>query len=204
MIGAFLAGCLAGLAVAVPVGAVATFIILLAARHGWRVGAAAGLGAATVDGVYATVAVLVGGALSPLLARVGPALTWASALVLAVIGGTMVWRGLRGRDEGGPLTDTPSAGRAFLTVLGITAVNPATVVYFAALVLGSPFGEITGVPAQLAFAGGAFAASAAWQTTLATGGSVLGHVLAGSRGRRITTVLGGAVILVLAIRTILA
>jgi arginine exporter protein ArgO len=204
MTGAFLAGCLAGLAVAVPVGAVATFIILLAARHGWRVGAAAGLGAATVDGAFATVAALAGGAVSPLLAQAGTALTWTSGLILAVIGGTMVWRGLRRRDDDGPVKDTPSARKAFLTVLGITAVNPATVVYFAALVLGSPFGEIVGVPAQMAFAGGAFAASAAWQTTLATGGSALGHVLTGPRGRRITTVLGGTVILVLAIRTVLA
>ncbi|WP_028709055.1 LysE family transporter [Propionicicella superfundia] len=204
MTGAFLGGCVAGLAVAVPVGAVATFIILLSARHGWRVGAAAGLGAATADGVYAVVAVLAGGVVAPLVEQAGPALRWASAVLLAGIGATMVWRGLRTGPvaSSGP-QDTTSPLRAYLTVLGITAVNPVTVVYFAALVVGSPFGEIASVPARVAFVTGAFAASAVWQIAFATGGSALGRVVASPRGRRGTTVLGGAIVLALAVRTVL-
>jgi hypothetical protein len=49
-----------GYAIAMPVGAVAALIIALSARTSWAVGASAGLGAATVDGVYAAVAVIGG------------------------------------------------------------------------------------------------------------------------------------------------
>ena len=51
MTGAFLAGLLAGLGVAVPVGAIAVLVMSLAARTSFRVGAAAALGVATADGV---------------------------------------------------------------------------------------------------------------------------------------------------------
>jgi arginine exporter protein ArgO len=46
---------------------------------------------------------------------------------------------------------------------------------------------------------GAFAASLAWQTTLAAGGAVLGHRLS-PRARTITTVAGPVLVLALALR----
>jgi hypothetical protein len=46
---AALSGLLAGYGIAVPVGAIAVVLISLSARTSLRIGAAAGLGAATVD-----------------------------------------------------------------------------------------------------------------------------------------------------------
>ena len=66
---AFLAGVVAGYGVAVPVGAIAVLIAGLSARTSLRVGAAAGMGAATADGIYALIAVLGGAALAPMGVR---------------------------------------------------------------------------------------------------------------------------------------
>ena len=54
---AALSGFLAGYGIAVPVGAIAVVLISVSARTSWRTGAAAGLGAATVDGASALIAV---------------------------------------------------------------------------------------------------------------------------------------------------
>src|SRR5689334_18560020 len=68
MSAAFLAGVAAGYGIAVPVGAIGVLIVALSARMSLRVGAAAGLGAATADGVYALNAVLGGAVLADVIA----------------------------------------------------------------------------------------------------------------------------------------
>ena len=60
---AVLSGLVTGWAIAVPIGAVGAFLVTLTARTSWRVGAAAALGIATVDGAYAALAVVAGATL---------------------------------------------------------------------------------------------------------------------------------------------
>jgi arginine exporter protein ArgO len=88
-----------------------------------------------------------------------------------------------------------TALRAYLGILGLTLLNPATVVYFAALVLGR--GDAGG---GFWFVAGAFLASASWQLLIAGGGSLVGRLLTGERGRLITALVSSAVIAVLAIQ----
>jgi threonine/homoserine/homoserine lactone efflux protein len=205
MIGALLGGVVAGFAIAVPVGAVAILILLVAARHGWRAGAAAGLGAATVDGTYATISVLLGAEFAPWIRQVEVPLKWASVVVLAIVA-VVILRPAFARTLL-PLTDAPTQrltpGRAYLRVLGLTAINPATIVYFAALVAGSPFGRVTTLGLGVAFVLGALVASVVWQLVLATAGASLGRFLTGPRGRRWSAILGGTVVLLLALKTLL-
>ncbi len=85
MTGAFVAGLLAGYGIAVPVGAIGVLIVGLAARTTLTTGAAAALGVATADGLYALVAVLGGAALAAALAPVAGPLRWAAAAVLLVL-----------------------------------------------------------------------------------------------------------------------
>jgi threonine/homoserine/homoserine lactone efflux protein len=206
---ALLAGALAGLGVAMPVGAITTLIALLSARHGWRVGAAAGLGAATVDGAYATVAVFFGALVAPLLVAWRTPLRWVAAAVLVVIAVTLLrpaWRPVPVAADAGPAgpgaATTPR--RAYATFLALTAVNPTTVVYFAALTTGgSAAGAVTSAAHSAAFVVGAFAASAAWQLVVAGAGHGAGRALTGPRGRRWTAIAGGAIVVVLAVRTAL-
>jgi len=193
MSGTFLAGVVAGYGVAVPVGAIAVLIAGLTARTSLRVGAAAGLGAATADGVYALVAVLGGAALAGAIAPIATPLRWAAAGVLLLLAGHTAWSALkkpaRRVDPG-----TTTARTAYLGILGLTLLNPATVVYFAALVLGRG-----GAGGGAWFVLGAFLASASWQLLIAGGGSLVGRLLTGDRGRLITALISSAVIAILAI-----
>jgi len=54
VIEALVSGALAGYGVAIPVGAIGVLILGLSARRSLPVGAGAGLGVATADGLYAT------------------------------------------------------------------------------------------------------------------------------------------------------
>ncbi|RQX17955.1 lysine transporter LysE, partial [Micromonospora chalcea] len=97
--------------------------------------------------------------------------------------------------------DTPV--RAFAAVLALTLLNPATVVYFVALVLGR--GDVLGSSpvGAAAFTAGVFLASASWQLLIAGGGSLIGRALTGPRGRRVTALLSSAIIAALAVATVL-
>jgi arginine exporter protein ArgO len=80
---------------------------------------------------------------------------------------------------GPPPTLRPERGQLLATyarLLGLTILNPATVVYFAALILALPdLGSAA--PTRVAFVAGAFAASLSWQTILAGVGAVAHHRL---------------------------
>jgi arginine exporter protein ArgO len=194
MSAAFLAGVAAGYGIAVPVGAIGVLIAGLSARISLRVGAAAGLGAATADGVYALIAVLGGAALAGVIAPIATPLRWLAAGVLLVLAGTTAYRAVRrpGATDRRPTQVTASA--AYAGILGLTMLNPATVIYFAALILGRG-----GAGGGAWFVVGAFLASASWQLLLAGGGSLVGRLLTGERGRLITALVSSAVIAVLAI-----
>ncbi|MCP9994978.1 LysE family transporter [Streptomyces werraensis] len=208
MTAALLAGLLAGYGIAVPVGAVGTYLVSLSARTSLRTGVSAALGVATADGLYALAAVLGGSALaSALRPALGP-LRWVCVLVLAALaawgagGALRQYRGRRLATRAAP--PPPSAPRAYLTLLGITLLNPTTVIYFAALVLGSQGGSAAGAVEQSVFVTAAFAASASWQVLLAGGGALLGRALTGHRGRLATALVASGVMTALALRMALA
>jgi arginine exporter protein ArgO len=188
----FVAGVVAGYGVAMPVGAIGVLIAGLSARTSLRVGAAAGLGAATADGIYALIAVVAGAAVAGVVAPIATPLRWAAVAVLLALAAATARSAFRQpaeRDEK-PTTSL----RAFTGILALTLLNPATVIYFAALVLGG-----SGEGGGAWFVAGAFLASASWQLLIAGGGSLIGRVLTGNRGRMITSLVSSVVIAALAI-----
>ena len=193
MSAAFLSGVVAGYGVAVPVGAIGVLIAGLSARTSLRVGAAAGMGAATADGVYALIAVLGGAAVAGLLAPIATPLRWVAAAVLLAMA-VMTARSAFRKPGTAPPERPATPLRAYLGILGLTLLNPATVIYFAALVLGRG-GEGGG----FWFVLGAFLASASWQLLVAGGGSLVGRLLTGERGRMVTALVSSIVIAALAI-----
>ncbi|PWU43708.1 lysine transporter LysE, partial [Micromonospora globispora] len=94
-------------------------------------------------------------------------------------------------------------GRAFVGVLGLTLLNPTTVLYFAALILGRRDAADPDAPAATLFVAGAFLASASWQLLVASGGTLVGRVLAGPGGRLVTGLVSSALIAALAVATLL-
>ncbi|MBB3073954.1 LysE/ArgO family amino acid transporter [Streptomyces violarus] len=207
MTAALVAGLLAGYGIAVPVGAVGTYLVSLSARTSLRTGVCAALGVATADGLYALAATLGGTALAAALRPVLGPLRWVCVLVLLglAVRGTVTavreYRGHRLATRTAPAAQkAPGPARAYAGLLGITLLNPTTVIYFAALVLGSQATGPAGPVEEGVFVLAAFAASAGWQVLLAGSGALLGRALTGHRGRLATALVASGVMTALAVR----
>jgi threonine/homoserine/homoserine lactone efflux protein len=190
---ALLAGLVAGLAIAMQVGAVSLLLIEAAVVAGPRAGVAAGMGVATADLGYAAVAAAAGGAVGAALSSHEAEIRIVAAAVLAAI----ALHGLaRLRDE--PATASVAPGRPYLRFLAITGANPLTIASFAAVAAAL---SLDGPKAAIAFTLGVGAASAGWHLALS--------LAAGHAGRWVTPrvrrglAIGGRV-LVLAIAARLA
>ncbi|HZE38215.1 MAG TPA: LysE family transporter [Stackebrandtia sp.] len=207
VIAALVAGLIAGYGIAMPVGAVATYLVALTARTTLRIGAFAAFGVATADGLYALIASLAGSAVTPVIQPIMPPLRWASALVLIALAVRAAARAIRQYSKIQTTTRASEAPispvRAYLTLLGLTVMNPITLIYFAALVLGSQTTAAPDYLEQAVFVLAAFAASASWQLLLASGGALLGRTLTGSRGRLVTAVTSSTVICALALHLLI-
>lgn len=194
-----MAGAVAGYGIAVPMGAIGTYLVALGARSGLRAAGPAALGVASADGVFATLAVAGGAGLAAALAAVAQPLRWMAFAVLLGLAVRIAATGLRGAEP--RVYDVPS-GRTYAVMLGATLLNPATVVYFAALVAaggGAVSGSLT---AGGLFVAGAFLASASWQLLLAAGGSALGRTVTSPVGRRGMALLSAALVAGLALSTL--
>ncbi|NUR28447.1 MAG: LysE family transporter, partial [Catenulispora sp.] len=171
-------GLLAGYGVAVPVGAIAALIVALTARTSLAVGSSAALGVATADGLYALAAVAGGAALAHVIQPVSTPLRWLAMVILLILAVRQAVTAVRhyrdplGRKESAGLA-TP--GRAYAGLLGLTLLNPMTIVYFGALVLGRGDHARLTVAQSAVFVVAAFAASASWQLLLAGGGALVGR-----------------------------
>lgn len=206
MISAFLSGVVAGYGVAVPVGAIAILIVGLTARTSLRVGTAAALGVATADGLYALIAVIGGAALASLIEPVAGPMRWLATAVLLVLAGHTALTAVRQhRDPASaarPGRGLATPGRAYLGLLALTMLNPLTIVYFAALVLGRQASDGLTAGGEAMFVVGVSAASASWQLLIAGGGALVGRALTGRRGRLLTALLSSALIVALATVTL--
>ena len=192
---AFLLGVAAAYAIAIPVGPIAVLILRTGVRRGLRAAAAAGAGAATADLIFATIAMLFGAAASVFVAPILPVARIVAAAALAVI----AVRGLLAapqsieRESGGA-----STGNTYFLFLGLTMLNPPTVIYFVSLAIALP--EVSAdLASRAAFVVGAFLASLSWQEVLALGGAML-HGRLTPRLQRTTAVVSSVIILALAAR----
>lgn len=86
--------------------------------------------------------------------------------------------------------------RAYLTLVAVTALNPLTIGYFAALVLGRQAGgSDRSILYACLFALGAFAASATWQLFLVGSGAVLGRMVTSARGQLVLALTSAAIMI---------
>ncbi|MEW1758357.1 LysE family transporter [Streptomyces cyaneofuscatus] len=200
-----IAGVLAGYGIAMPVGAITVMIVTLSAQTSFRTGFAGAMGTATADGVYAVIAALTGAALAGLLRPVAVPMRWAAALVLIALAAKGLTDAVR-RSLDPDSVQRIEAKRplnTYLQFLGLTILNPLTIIYFSALVLAlrnddwPPLGG-------LVFVAAAFVASASWQAMLALGGALVGRVLTSKKGRLGTAVIGNGVIVFLAARLLMS
>jgi threonine/homoserine/homoserine lactone efflux protein len=187
---ALIAGLLAGLAIAMQVGAVSLLLIEASVAGGPRVGVAAGMGVATADLAFAVVAVALGGAAGAALSSHEAEIRIVAAAALAAIAAhglvrlASERRALAAHAPGAPPataacpsrgTGARAAGAHYARFLAITAANPLTIASFAAVAAAL---SLDGPAAAVAFAAGVGAASALWHLVLT--------LAAGHAGRWIT------------------
>lgn len=197
MLSTFLVGAAAGYGIAIPVGPIAVLILRTGLRRGFRLAAAAGAGTATADLVFASIALVVGAAVTGAIASVLLPVRLAAAASLMALALRGLVRVRRVRLDVEPQGPT-SALRVYLVFLGLTLLNPATVVYFVSLAIGLP--EISeDLSARALFVIGAVLASLSWQTVLAGIGASL-HARLTPRIELATTLLSSAILVGFAIK----
>lgn len=197
----FIKGALAGYAIAIPVGAIAILILETALKRGFWHGFAAGSGAATADLIYATIAATLGTVVAQWLTPIAPLLKIVSAGFLLALGARglyQTWKIRRNHAELHGKEINASIGKTYATLLGLTILNPATIAYFAALILGGTVGTTPSAADKVAFILGATLASWSWQSFLA-GIGALAHRHLPPSFRLWTSFVGNAIIMVLGV-----
>lgn len=197
---AFWEGMLAGYGIAIPVGAIAVLIVETGLRDGLGPAVVAGAGAATADFFYAGLAAAAGGTLAALLTPFAQPMRFLSGLVLLGLGGLGLWR-LRERPARG-IPVRRSAIGLYAQFLGLTLLNPLTVAYFGALILGTDPNARWSLGERAAFVLGAGLASLSWQSLLAGIGALARQRLS-TRTGLLLGLFGNLIVLGLGLRLLL-
>jgi threonine/homoserine/homoserine lactone efflux protein len=119
------------------VGAVApTVIINMSMQCGFSIGFMAGAGAATADILYAILASVMGTVLTTLLEPIALPLRIISGLLLIGLAGSGLWHGVRRSSQPTKTAEVCEPLRMYAQFVGLTMINPLTVIYFTAFILG--------------------------------------------------------------------
>jgi len=190
-----LAGVAAGLAIAMPLGAIGLLLLRLGMLHGFRSAAAGALAVGSVDLTYCAAAVTVGSKASSSIESWGAAPMAVSGIVVIGIGLRQLFTSPKARDSSAA---RPTPGRP-LSIFGrfvaLTAMNPLTVLYFIALA-GVLASTTSGFGAKAAFVSGTGIASISWQLGLAGVGAVM-HRAISVRTARVLGIIASAIVIVL-------
>ena len=201
---AFARGILAGYGVAIPLGPITLLIMELGIQRGFSSAICAAAGAATADLVYAIIAVLAGTVIAGLLLPFARPLHYLSGGVLILIG---LWLLYERRHRAEVRSDTRNLEprnyfQTYTMILGLTLLNPVTITYFTALILGLQTSESRSFADEWYFVAGIFSASLSWQTLLAGVGTIVGKRVS-LRFRAITQVSGSLLIVGLGVAILL-
>ena len=90
--------------------------------------------------------------------------------------------------------------RAYVTVAGLTVLNPLTAAYCGTLVVGHQTSAPLTASQAAVFVAAVFVASAGWQTLLAGGGALIGRLVTSPRGMLATAVASSLLTGLLALR----
>jgi threonine/homoserine/homoserine lactone efflux protein len=202
---ALVAGLLSGAAIATQFGAVSALLLETAVVAGPRRAAAAGLGIASVDFVYAAFAVGAGAAGRVVLASHEADLKAAAAPALMFIAVRGLWSIIRDPARQWAATSETTVGATrqslaardqYLRFVALTAINPLTIVYFASVATSVSLGRAL---SRFAFVIGVGGASAVWHLSLTLAAGHAGLRLTPAIQRAIS-IVGRLVVLAIAVR----
>jgi len=166
-------GLVLGVAIAAPVGPIGVLCIRRTLADGWLTGLLTGLGAATADGLY-------GGVAAFGLTAISGALVAQQGIIRVVGGALLCYLGVRTL-LAKPASAAASArvkyglAGAYLSTVGLTLANPATILSFVAVFAGlglvGATGSVAAAPALLT--AGVALGSACWWLLLSSGVNLL-------------------------------
>jgi threonine/homoserine/homoserine lactone efflux protein len=122
---------LVGMALAAPIGPISLLCIRTTIGSGFRAGFSAGLGAALADGIVCLAALFGIGIISSSPLFSGPLLSWVAAAYLVYLGGSMIFHSGKNAPAAGTADQGPA--QSFVSTFVFTAINPITLLSFAAL-----------------------------------------------------------------------
>jgi threonine/homoserine/homoserine lactone efflux protein len=156
-----LRGWLIGIAIAAPVGPIGVLCIRRTLMNGRLIGFLSGLGAATADMLYGAIAAFGITALQTMLLRQQAWLRLLGGLFLLYLGVRTFFA--KSAQPAAASSDGPGKIKAYLSTLGLTLTNPATILSFTVIFAGLRLGETGGNYAAAAFmVAGVFIGSATW------------------------------------------
>lgn len=184
----FARGLAIGFAIAAAIGPIGLLCIRRTLVEGAAVGVASGLGAATADGFYASIAAFGLTAVADLLVGARRPLGVAGGCFLVAL----AVHSLISRPEAAADRPPRSLTSAYATTVGLTIANPATILSFAAAFVGLGLaGHDTPTAAALVL--GVFSGSASWWVILAVAASAFRDRIGPSALRRLA---GGSSVLI--------
>ena len=187
-------GFLLGFAIAASPGPIFFLCLRRSLVRGRLIGLVSGLGVATADGFYAALAAFGIGAITTVLFGERRWLALAGGVVLVVLGvRTLLERASTSREVAA--TNGAGFAWAYLSTLGLTITNPATIISFAALAAALGIGISSGLVAPSLLVLGVFAGSASWWLILALVAAALGSRVTPRVVRGISFVSGIAIAL---------
>jgi threonine/homoserine/homoserine lactone efflux protein len=181
-----------GLAIAAPVGPIGLLCIRRSLTQGRLMGLVTGLGAATADGLYGSIAGFGLTALADLLVEHTQALQLGGGIFLSYLGVTTL--------RADPACEAVQVSRgglwgAYTSTLLLTLTNPATILSFIAIFAG--LGLVGNSPswvASLTLIVGVFLGSALWWLCLSWGVTLFSQRLTPTRLKWLNRLAGGAIL----------
>lgn len=172
MFSLLLRGFALGFAVAATPGPISFLCLRRTLARGRLYGLISGMGVATADGFYAAVAAFGVAAVAAAIAGGRRPLAVIGGAVLIALGARILFERRR------QMSDAPSTTRsgfvwAYVSTLGLTITNPATIISFAALAATLGLNAGGGLARPAVLVGGVLLGSAAWWCVLAIGASLL-------------------------------
>lgn len=203
--GLFLRGVLIGLAIAAPVGPIGVLCIRRTLAYGRASGFASGLGAATADAFYGSIAAFGLTVIAGALVGYRAALQLIGGLFLIYLGLRTVWE--KPKEIGLPLDMKPESGREknwrrmnwralgrdFGSTFLLTLTNPMTILSFAAIFAG--LGAAAAFGGGIRVVAGVFSGSALWWLTLSLMTGALRGWLVKANGLRWVNLIAGVILL---------
>jgi len=187
-------GIVIGLSVAVPVGPMALLCIRRTLAFGRTAGLVSGVGVATADAIYGGIAAFGLTSISSFLVDVQDVVRIGGGAFLCYLGWTIARSTANFVTQNGGREGESGYTAAYLSTLGLTLTNPATILSFAAIFSG--FGvaaEGAGSASAVTLVSGVFVGSTLWWIVLTTGTGRLRGWLTSARLTLLNRVCGSAI-----------